>query len=217
MIHNRSSSRIVKETRLQFITNQWSEKSIADQVKDVCTGGCRWIQLRLKNMDIEQWIETGTRVKNICDTYHATLIINDHVEFALRINADGVHVGKNDMDPGKARQLLGPDKIIGASANDLNKIIQLTEKGVDYVGLGPFRQTKTKDKLDPVLGLRGYQEIMQELKTRNISTPVFAIGGIRKEDADSLIRTGIQGIAISSLLSNAKNQQEMTKELLLHK
>jgi len=216
MIHNKLPSRLVRETHLQFITNQWSEKSISEQVKDACSGGCKWIQLRLKKAEIEQWIEIGTRVKNICDTYHATLIINDHVEFALRINADGVHVGKNDMDPGKARDLLGSDKIVGASANDLKKIIELTEKGVDYVGVGPFRQTETKEKLDPVLGFRGYQKIMEALKIRNISTPVFAIGGIRKEDTDSLMQTGIQGVAISSLLSNAKNQQKMTNELLLN-
>ena len=204
----------IKEKELQFITNQWSKNSISTQIEEVCKGGCRWIQLRLKDVSPEEWINTGTEARAICKKYGARLIINDHVEFALRLDADGVHLGKEDMDPGKARKLLGNEKIIGGTANQLKEVLNLYKKNVDYVGLGPFRYTKTKNNLAEILGTEGYFEIMKSLKNKGIDLPVYAIGGIRQEDIQHLLETGIDGIAVSSFLSENSQTKETTKEII---
>ena len=200
--------------RLQFITNQWSETPLAEQVEEACKAGCRWIQLRLKEIPYEKWMETAQTVQTICNSYNATFIINDNVDIAMKTDADGVHLGKDDMCPEKARELLGKDKIIGGTANTLNDILQLVDKGVDYVGLGPFRATLTKKKLSPILGLEGYEMIMKELEKRKINIPVIAIGGIGEDDIENIINTGMSGIAISSLISHHNNPQQITGLLL---
>jgi thiamine-phosphate pyrophosphorylase len=207
-------NKIIQGVHLQFITNQWSKTNIPTQIEEVCKGGCRWIQLRLKEVSPEEWINTGTEARAICKKYGARLIINDHVEFALRLDADGVHLGKEDMDPGKARKLLGNDKIIGGTANQLKEVLNLYNKNVDYVGLGPFRYTKTKNNLAEILGNEGYSEIMKTLKEKETDLPVFAIGGIRNEDIQQLFETGIQGIAVSSFLSDSSRIKETTKEII---
>jgi len=203
-----------KDAKLQFITNQWSETSISEQVEQVCQGGCRWIQLRLKDTSPAKWIEIGQEVRTICKNYGAKFIINDHVEFAFRADADGVHLGKEDMDPEKARQILGPDKIIGGTANTYDDIEHLDQKGADYVGLGPFRNTSTKQKLAPLIGISGYQHITQRMKANDLDLPVFAIGGITPEDIPQIFTTGITGIVISSFLSNNSNVRETTEQLI---
>mgnify|MGYP002338728090 CR=1 FL=1 len=209
-----NSPKIPIEERLQFITNQWSERSIPQQVESVCRGGGRWIQLRLKQTDIETWIKIGAEVKTICHEFGAKLIVNDHVEFALRVDADGVHLGKEDMPMEKARQLLGEDKIIGGTANSVEEIIELYRKGVNYVGLGPFRHTTTKQKLSPTLGLEGYHNIMNVLNDHGITLPIFGIGGIEPGDVEELSATGIHGVVISSLLANSDDIETLTKQLI---
>ena len=204
----------IKENHLQFITNQWSKNAIPKQIEEVCKGGGRWIQLRLKDVSPEEWIKSGTEARKICNKYGARLIINDHVKFAYRLNADGIHLGKEDMDPEKARKLLGNDKIIGGTANNQKDILELHEKQVDYVGLGPLRYTKTKKKLADILGTEGYKEIMRSLENMGIKTPVFAIGGIRPEDIARLFQTGIDGIAVSSFLAGNDQIQNSTKEII---
>jgi len=204
----------IQGVHLQFITNQWSKTNIPTQIEEVCKGGCRWIQLRLKDVSPEEWINTGTEARAICKKHGARLIINDHVEFALRLDADGVHLGKEDMDPGKARKLLGNEKIIGGTANQLKEVLNLYKKNVDYVGLGPFRYTKTKNNLAEILGTEGYFEIMKSLKNKGIDLPVYAIGGIRQEDIQHLLETGIDGIAVSSFLSENSQTKETTKEII---
>jgi thiamine-phosphate pyrophosphorylase len=200
--------------QLQFITNQWSEVSVPEQVEEVCKGGGRWIQLRLKNTDPDNWQETGKEVHKICRKYGAKLIINDHVEFAFRMHADGVHLGKEDMNPRKARQILGPEKIIGGTANSAEEIIKLYYKGVDYAGLGPFRHTETKQKLAQTLGYEGIQNIIEILRDRNISLPIFAIGGIETEHIPELSETGIHGVVVSSSIANSHNIKESTKQFI---
>ncbi|MGM0496433.1 MAG: thiamine phosphate synthase [Bacteroidota bacterium] len=206
--------KIPVEERLQFITNQWSETSIPQQVENVCKGGCRWIQLRLKETDASTWAETGADVKAICRDFGAKLIVNDHVEFAFRVDTDGVHVGKEDMAPEKARQLLGEGKIIGGTANSAEEIMALYRKGVNYVGLGPFRHTTTKQKLSPTLGLEGFHNIMDVLNSHGITLPVFAIGGIEPEDIEELVATGIHGVVISSSLANSNDIEKSTRQLI---
>jgi len=202
------------EERFQFITNQWSEISIPQQVENVCKGGGKWVQLRLKDTDIETWINIGADVKAICHEYGAKFIVNDHVEFAFRVNADGVHLGKEDMAPEKARQLLGEGKIIGGTANCAEEVLELYKKGVDYVGLGPFRHTTTKQKLSPTLGLEGFQDTMNVLNAHEITLPVFGIGGIEPSDIEELAATGIHGVVVSSSLANSDDIEKSTKQLI---
>ena len=203
-----------KRSRLQFITNQWSRRSIAEQVERACQGGCRWIQLRLKDMEERKWLETISQVKPICHHYGAFLIINDHVEMALRGDADGVHLGKEDMSPEKARQILGDNRMIGATANTLEDIRRLDEKLVDYIGLGPYRFTTTKKALAPVLGAEGYRQIIHGMKQEKITLPVIAVGGIGLEDIGGLIQTGIHGIAVSSAISEHPHPETLINQVI---
>ena len=200
--------------QLQFITNQWSETSVPRQVEEVCKGGGRWIQLRLKDTDPDIWQETGKEVHKICRKYGAKLIINDHVEFAFRMHADGVHLGKEDMNPKKARQILGPEKIIGGTANSAEEIIKLYHKGVNYAGLGPFRHTETKQKLAQTLGYEGIKNIVEILRSRDISIPIFAIGGIETEHIPELLETGIHGVVVSSSIANSPDIQKATHQFI---
>jgi thiamine-phosphate diphosphorylase len=192
-----------KKSRLQFITYQWGSLSIGRQVEEAARGGCGWIQLRLKDATENQWLETLEQVKPLCHRYGAFLIINDHVEMAMKVGADGVHLGRHDMCPAKARELLGRQSIIGATANTAEQVLEAHEKGADYAGVGPFRNTDTKQRLAPVLQLEGYRHIAGELKKRNINLPVVAIGGIQSGDIVPLMRTGIHGIAVSSAAARA--------------
>ncbi|MDE6296255.1 MAG: thiamine phosphate synthase, partial [Muribaculaceae bacterium] len=131
----------------------------------------------------------------------------------LKLNADGVHLGKEDMAPRDARKILDVKCIIGATANSLDDIKKAIEAGADYIGLGPFRFTTTKKKLSPVLGLEGLREIMKKL--REISDiPVVAIGGITTEDLPDIMKTGVTGVAISGTILNSDNPEETTKEIL---
>jgi thiamine-phosphate pyrophosphorylase len=202
-----------QKSRLQFITNQWSPIPIEEQVERACRGGCSWIQLRFKDQDESKWPDLLTNVRSICQTYGAFLIINDHVEMALKSRADGVHVGKDDMCPDKARQLLGKQSIVGGTANTLEDILTLQSKGVDYIGLGPFRQTSTKQKLAPVLGIDGYEKIINRMKKENIALPVVAIGGITVQDIPRIMQTGVHGIALSSAIAHHPDAEAITRQI----
>src|ERR1700722_1823377 len=142
--------------------------------EEACSGGIRWIQLRSKNKSQKRWEAIALSVQNITKTHGTTLIINDNVPLALKIKADGVHLGKEDMDPMEARRILGPDFIIGGTANTEDDILRLVNAGVDYIGLGPYRFTQTKKNLSPVLAK---EELKRLIKIQN-EIPVILIGGI---------------------------------------
>ena len=178
-------------------------------IQAACEAGCRWIQLRIKDAPESTIISEALAAKAICDTYGAKLIINDHPHIAKAINADGVHVGKNDMTVAAARRITGNDMIVGGTANTLADILLHVKEGASYAGLGPYRFTTTKQGLSPILGPEGIHAIMQKLNTLNIDIPVIAIGGIQAEDLEELMGTGIHGIAVSSLITHAANQQQL--------
>ncbi|WP_372776695.1 thiamine phosphate synthase [Mangrovibacterium sp.] len=200
--------------KLQFITNYLSERSHLEQVKAVVAAGVKWIQYRPKNANRVDILAEGQEIATFCRDHSVTFIMNDFADIALELNADGVHLGKNDLSPREARKLLGSRKIIGGTANTADDIEHLVSQGVDYVGLGPFRFTKTKQNLSPVIGLEGYDEIVRELLHRTISVPIVAIGGIRQADIGPILNTGVHGIAISSLLSEVAENNENAKALL---
>lgn len=179
-----------------------SQENHLANIENVCKAGVKLIQLRMKDVFLEEYKATAQKAKEICDSYKAILLINDNVEVAKLINAEGIHLGKDDMSPLEAREKLVKGTIIGGTANTLEDCLQLIEKKVNYIGLGPFRYTKTKEKLSPILGVRGYQKIITEIRKKGYDIPIYAIGGITENDFDDLLDVGVSGIAISGLFSN---------------
>lgn len=173
-----------------------------------CEAGVRWVQLRLKDEPVDLVLEVARAAKDVCDLFEAKLIVNDFPMVAKAVGADGVHLGKEDMSPAEARKLLGQGFLIGGTANTLEDCERLARQQVNYIGLGPFRFTTTKKKLSPVLGLDGYRSIMKEMKSRMVQVPVIAIGGLQLQDLYDLRQLGIHGIAVSGLLTHAKEKQQ---------
>lgn len=205
-------------SRLHYITQDLPGKSHAVLAEEACTGGCEWIQLRAKNKTFDEWRSIAGEVREVCKSHGVKLIINDNLELAKKVGADGVHLGKNDTSTAEARRVLGPDFIIGGTANTFEDIIMHATAGVDYIGLGPYRFTSTKEKLSPILGAEGYAKIMEQCKQAGIKIPVIAIGGILPGDVESLLAVGVHGVAISSAITNAIDKSEKILEynLALH-
>lgn len=203
-----------KISALQYITHELEHFSHADQAEIVCASGCKWVQARVKNKNGNELKEILQNVKKVCNKYNTAFIVNDHVELANELKANGVHLGKKDMKPLEARKILGDDFIIGGTANTLSDIEYLIQQEVSYIGLGPFRFTTTKEKLSPVLGLPGYKTIIDSLKKMQINIPIIAIGGIKTEDITDILSTGIHGVAISSEINRNSQMTEKTKEIL---
>lgn len=200
---------------LQFITHYTEQYTYAESARMALEGGCRWIQLRMKNASREEWLQTGAEVEALCRRYGATFIIDDHVDIVKILNADGVHLGKNDMPIDEARRILGPGHIIGGTANTIEDVEMHARRGADYIGCGPYRFTTTKERLAPVLGTEGYRMIMAGMKSRGLRLPVVAIGGITRNDIPQLLQTGIDGIALSGTILRATDPVEETC-LILH-
>ena len=199
---------------VQFITHYTDQYTYLDSVRIALEGGCRWIQLRMKDTPTEDILPIAKETLTLCRQYEATFIIDDHVELAKQIKADGVHLGKLDMPITEARSILGKNFIIGGTANTLEDIRMHYETGADYIGCGPYRFTTTKKNLSPVLGLEGYREIVRKMKMEGIDLPIVAIGGIEKEDIPSLMGTGITGIALSGSILRAEHPKEEMKEII---
>ncbi len=199
---------------LQFITHHTSRYNYIEGAIAALEGGCKWIQLRMKNADIEYIRRSIEELKPLCSKHNAILIIDDHVELARQTDIDGVHLGKNDMPVSQARQILGEKYIIGGTANTFEDIQSLVEQGVDYIGLGPFRHTETKQNLSPILGLDGYHKIIELCKEQGITTPIVAIGGIEEADITSLMSTGISGIALSGCILRSESPTHKTANII---
>ena len=199
---------------IQFISHQNARFSYLDGIKLALEGGCRWVQLRMKDAPDNEIISTAKEVKKLCGEFQATFIVDDHASLVKIIGADGVHLGKNDMPVDTARRILGKDCIIGATANTFDDVENAYNKGADYIGCGPFRFTTTKKNLSPVLGLEGYSEIVKQMKQSRINIPVVAIGGILKEDIPQIMQTGISGIALSGAVLNAQDPVSEMKTIL---
>ena len=191
--------------KIQFITHQNSRYGYIEGARMALEAGCQWIQLRMKQAtDDEVWLAARTLLP-LCREHKATFIIDDRVQLAKEVGADGVHLGKNDMPVAEARQLLGKGFIIGGTANTFEDIRALHRAGADYIGCGPFRFTTTKENLAPLLGLEGYRKLKQQMNDNSILLPVVAIGGITKDDIPDIMNTGVDGIAVSGAVLNAQD------------
>ena len=199
---------------VQFITHFTERYSYEDSVRIALEGGCRWIPLRMKNAEEKHVYSIALRTQKMCQEYGATFIIDDHVEIAKQIQADGVHLGKLDIPIIEARSILGNNFIIGGTANTFEDVKAHYEAGADYIGCGPFRYTTTKSNLSPILGLDGYRHITTRIKEAHINIPLVAIGGITETDIPELMQTGISGIALSGSILRAKNPIEEMKNII---
>lgn len=186
--------------RLHYITQDLLAQTHSEQANQAIEAGVQWIQFRTKLLRGPALIEQALQIKNACLQCGATLIINDDPVLAKQIGADGVHLGKTDMPIAAARELLGTDFIIGGTANTLEDVTLLVEQGVDYIGLGPFKSTKTKRNLSPVLGVDGLRHVAERGASE---IPIIAIGGIETEDVKAIMEIGMHGIAVASGINQA--------------
>ncbi|MDO6738989.1 thiamine phosphate synthase [Wenyingzhuangia sp. 2_MG-2023] len=197
--------------KLHYISQGATPKEHLENIQNACQSGAELVQLRLKDLSDKKMLKTALEAREITNHFQTRLIINDHYKIAKEVKADGVHLGKSDACPTEARKHLYTWQIIGGTANTLEDCKNLINKEVDYIGLGPFRFTTTKENLSPVLGLDGYSLIIEELKTE---TPVIAIGGITENDIDDLLKSGVSGIAMSGEITRDFNKIRTFNKLL---
>ena len=200
--------------KLQFITHYTDRYSYVDSARIALEGGCRWIQLRMKDAEERELRDTAIIIQRMCRAAGATFIIDDNVALAKSIGAQGVHLGKGDMPIAEARKILGEGFIIGGTVNSFDDILHhLHTSPPDYFGCGPFRYTSTKRNLAPILGIEGYSDIIKQMREHNIATPLIAIGGIAKEDIPQLLKSGVDGIALSGSILRADNPPQEMREI----
>ncbi len=198
--------------RLHYLTQDGvAGSSHADLAGAACAAGVRWVQLRTKGQERAEWLEIAGQVLAVCRRHGATLIVNDSVDVAAEVGADGVHLGRLDGDPALARRQLGADRIVGGTANTAADVRALRAAGVDYIGLGPYCHTDTKANLSPLLGLDGIESVRREAGGE---IPLVAIGGITPADLADLARTGVHGVAVSSAINGAEDIQQAAAAFL---
>ena len=189
--------------KLQYISQGVTKAEQELNIKKALDNGVQWVQVRWKNASQEELTILCEKSMKLCSEYNALCIINDHVQMAKDIDADGVHLGLKDTAVEKARQILGEDKIIGGTANTFSDVLQRMAESCDYIGLGPLRFTSTKEQLSPILGFEGYEEIIRGLREKSIEIPkIFAIGGVLLEDIERLQQSRIYGVAVSGLITS---------------
>ncbi len=184
------------------------KKDIEKVVMQTIEGGAEMVQYRDKESNDENFLETALKLKSICKARSVPFIVNDRVEIAIKIDADGVHVGQEDMPLAEVKKKLNPSKIIGVSALTIEQAMKAEREGADYVGVGPIFDTSSK-KIDKPLGL----DLIRKSKD-NLSIPFFAIGGINSSNLDDLIRSGGTRIAVISALVLSHNVKTSTSKLL---
>ncbi|MBI3510437.1 MAG: thiamine phosphate synthase [Bacteroidetes bacterium] len=205
-------------SRLQYISQGKTADGQSQNIQQALEAGCAWIQLRFKNASLQELFPLAEKVKRMCENYKAVFMVNDYVQVAKAVDAHGVHLGITDDSPVDARKILGDKKLIGGTANTMADVMKRVEEKCDYIGLGPYRFTTTKEKLSPVLGLEGFEKIMSELKQKNIFIPVYAIGGITEQDIDPIMKSGVYGVAVSGTITAHNEKRKLVGQLknLLH-
>lgn len=198
-----------KDLLLYAVTDRhWlNGETLYSQVEKTLEGGTTFVQLREKDLDEAHFLEEAKEIKGLCEKYHVPFVINDNVEIALAMDADGVHVGQSDMEAGDVRAKLGPDKIIGVSAQTVEQARLAEERGADYLGVGAVFHTDSKADAADV----SHETLKAICDAVNI--PVIAIGGISRENVSELAGTGICGIAVISAIFAQKDIKNATKEL----
>ncbi|MCI5622607.1 MULTISPECIES: thiamine phosphate synthase [Anaerostipes] len=184
------------------------DQTLIEQVREALEGGISFLQLREKKLSEEDFLKEAVEIKKLADQYKVPFVINDNIEIARKVNADGVHVGQDDMPVEEVRKLLGENKIIGVSAHNVEEAMKAEEGGADYLGVGAVCATSTKSEAT-VVTMEEMSKICQ-----SVSIPVVAIGGINKDTIMKLKGTGVDGVAVVSGIFGAKNIRKAAKELL---
>ena len=208
--NNMKTKNVKKEDMLLYaVTDRhWlNGETLYSQVEKTLEGGTTFVQLREKELDEEQFLEEAKEIKKLCAKYNVPFVINDNVEIALEIDADGVHVGQSDMEAGDVRAKLGPDKIIGVSAQTVEQALLAQERGADYLGVGAVFHTDSKADAADV-----DHETLKAI-CEAVDIPVIAIGGISKDNVGELAGSGICGIAVISAIFAEKDIKGATQEL----
>ena len=205
----KSSNTTTDELLLYAVTDRaWlGNETLYEQVEKSLKGGVTFVQLREKKLDEESFLQEAIEIKELCKKYNVPFVINDNVDIAIKMDADGVHVGQSDMEAGDVRKKLGPDKIIGVSAQTVEQAILAEKHGADYLGVGAVFPTGSKDDAEDV-PLETLKAICEA-----VSIPVIAIGGITKDNVKELAGSGICGIAVISAIFASKDIEAATKEL----
>jgi len=202
-------------SRIHYITQDMPDRTHQQLALEACQAGVDLVQLRLKNMEKSEMLKIARETQKICNRYRATLIINDHLNIALEIDADGIHLGNGDLDHEIARKELGEDKILGGTAyNEIEAEFHQSKGIVDYIGLGTFRQTRTKPEIKDFLSLQEIGQLitrLQQVQGRTI--PLLVIGGIRIADIAPLLEVGVHGIAIASLINESSDKASIFKSI----
>jgi thiamine-phosphate pyrophosphorylase len=189
--------------KLHYISQGSSPKSHIENIQKACQSGAELVQLRLKDISEKKILKIAEEVREITAHFQTRLIINDYYKIAVKVKADGVHLGQTDACPKIVRKALTSWQIIGGTANTIQDCHDLLDKQVNYISLGPLRSTNTKQNLNPVLGFDGYKTIFDNLAT---PTPIIAIGGIVLDDVEQLLSIGLSGIAISEAITKDFNK-----------
>ena len=187
--------------RLYLVTNRYQDslESFLEKVETACRSGVTIIQLREKNLTTNQYYQLAKQVKEITDAYQVPLIIDDRLDVCLAVDAAGLHIGDDELPVSVARQVLGPDKILGVTAKTVKRALEAEESGADYLGTGAIFPTTTKENA-PITRISTLNDICQ-----TVSIPVVAIGGLTSENIDQLIGTGIAGVAVVRDLMQAED------------
>ncbi len=183
------------------------DESLYSQVEKAIKGGATFIQLREKQLDIENFKQEAIKIKSICNKYDVPFVINDNVDIALEIDADGVHVGQSDMEAGSVRKKLGADKIIGVSASNVEQALLAEKNGADYLGVGAVFPTSSKDDATEVS-----KSMLKDI-CNAVHIPVIAIGGITRDNIMELRGSGIVGVAVISAIFAKPDIVEATRDL----
>ena len=182
-------------------------RTLIDQVREAIDGGATFIQLREKELDEERFEQEAREIGALCRERHIPFVLDDNVMLAKKVGADGVHVGQSDMEAGNVRSLIGPDRILGVSAQTVEQAIRAEQAGADYLGVGAVFPTGSKDDATEV----SYDTVKAIVEA--VSIPVIAIGGITKDNVGELSGTGIAGVAVISAIFAKENIPEATAEL----
>lgn len=201
---------VMRLPKIQFITHSDEKYTLAESALIALSCGIKWIQFRSKGGYTQEIIQQAKVVRDLCRQHKALFVIDDQVDLAMLLGADGVHLGKNDMPVRQARSIMGEEFLIGGTANTLEDIERLCSEGADYIGLGPYRFTQTKKNLSPILGPEGYRKILHEMDNKGIRIPIYAIGGLKPDDVFELKQYGVYGLAISSSILQAPDPVDET-------
>ncbi|MDE6397362.1 MAG: thiamine phosphate synthase [Muribaculaceae bacterium] len=199
---------------LQFITDSVTVDGTVKQVHEAIKGGCKWIQIRMKGIAISEINKVLDIVGPVCLQNQVTLIVDDHVDLALRPDVNGVHLGQTDISTVDASKILGDSKIIGLTINTEGQALKAKDSSADYYGVGPWRYTITKKRLAPILGPDGVKKIIKVLKTDSPDREVVVIGGVRAEDVKDILSTGADGIAVSGAITRAEDPSLATTDFI---